>query len=152
LCILALYGCEGANFQSSVPAYPVRIDLDTKAVFVHFLPTAFGSYVTVNAEGYYFNGEFVLPRGVNDAYGYGGVVAYVGMSGYTAYDLGCPNCAQKGKKSPCMVDGMFAECPVCGEQYDLAGGFAMPQKGISKERLRPLYIHPENDKLIIRQK
>ena len=149
LCI-TLAGCEGTTFQSSVPAYPVRVVIDTR-VFVNFKPEHFGSYITVNRDGYFENDKFVMPVNAMDAYGYGGVVVYVGMFGYTAYDLACPYCAAKGKKSPCVVDGMYAECLQCEEKYDLGGGYALPQNGLSKEALRKLRIINTDGKLTITQ-
>ena len=77
VCLLSLFlvACEGTTFQSSVPAYPVRVVIDTKqGAFVHFQPTATGSYITIDRDGYYMNGSFVLPLGVTDMYGYGGIV------------------------------------------------------------------------------
>jgi nitrite reductase/ring-hydroxylating ferredoxin subunit len=50
------------------------------------------------------------------------------------------------------MDGIFAVCPVCGEEYELATGSAIPQKGISKETLRPLNCTPQGDKLVISQR
>jgi len=152
ICAL-LCGCEENSFKSSVPAYPVRISIDTKVgQFVHFLPTAQNSHVVVNREGYFLNGTHVLPLGATDAYGYGGVVVYVSINGYDAYDLACPNCAAHGLKEACSINGMFAECPRCSEQYDLASGYAAPQKGLVRETLRRLNIIQSDGKLTITQK
>ena len=130
--------CEG--FNNSVPVYPVRMTIDTReGVFVHFKKTAICSYVILNSKGYYYNGEFVKLRPQTDAYGYGGVIVYVNMlSSYDAWDLACPYCAARGRCVPCDVDGIFATCPQCGEQYDLGSGTAVPQKGIGNESLRRL--------------
>ena len=150
---LMLMGCEGTTFQSSVPAYPVRLTIDTRiGEFVHFQPDAFGSYVVVNKEGYFLNGNYVLPRGATDAVGYGGVVVYVSMGGYDAYDAACPHCAAEGRCVPCDVDGFYATCPECGEKYDLGSGFALPMKGISHEALRRLNIVNSDGKLTITQR
>ena len=65
--------CENTTFRSSVPTYPVHVVVDTKAVFVDFLPENTNAYVTVNAEGYKENGRFIKGLTVDDAYGYGGV-------------------------------------------------------------------------------
>lgn len=155
LTVLAvlLLSCENNSFRSSVPTYPVHITIDTKlGEFVHFQPTATGSYVVANKDGYFLNGKYVLPLPVTDAYGYGGVVAYVDMFGYSAYDLACPNCASKGLCQPCSIDGAFAVCPNCGEQYDLATGTAAPQKGLVRETLRRLNIITSDGKLTITQR
>ena len=50
------------------------------------------------------------------------------------------------------MDGIYAICPRCGELFDIASGYAMPQKGISKEALRSLNIIASDDKLTITQK
>jgi hypothetical protein len=50
------------------------------------------------------------------------------------------------------MDGIYAICPRCGEQYDIGSGYAMPQKSISKEALRQLNIIVSEDKLTITQK
>lgn len=151
-CLL-FASCEGTTFQSSVPAYPVRVIVDTKmGAFVHFQPTALNDHLVVNREGYTLNDQFVMPLGVMDMYGYGGVVVYVGLFGYTAFDLGCPYCAAHGACRSCTIDGIYAVCPECGEQYDLGSGYALPQKGISHEALRPLNLINSDGKLTITQK
>lgn len=146
-------GCETRNtFRSSVPLYPVRVVVDTKTLFVNFMPTAFNSYITVTPEGYKENGKFVLPLSAMDAYGYGGVVVYVSMNGYVAFDLACPECAAHGQKSPCAIEGMYAICPTCGEEYELGSGYGLPRKGISHEALLQLSIINSDGKLTVTQK
>jgi nitrite reductase/ring-hydroxylating ferredoxin subunit len=146
-------GCDGTTFQSSVPAYPVRIIIDTQlGAFVHFQPTSLNSHIVVNRDGYVFNDEYVMPLGAMDMYGYGGVVVYVSLYGYEAFDLACPYCAGKGLCKACTIDGIYAVCPHCGEEYDLASGYALPQKSISKETLRRLNIIASDGKLTITQK
>ena len=34
------------------------------------------------------------------------------------------------------VDGLYAICPLCDEQFDLGYGYAVPTKGVTKEPLR----------------
>lgn len=152
LAVVTLCGCDGTTFQSSVPAYPVRVVINTKTLFTGFLPENTNAYITVNQEGYKENGVFRKPIDVTDAWGYGGVVAYVSIVGYVAYDLACPNCAAHGHKSPCEMEGIYAICPRCGEHFDIGSGYAMPQKSISKEALRQLSIIASEDKLTITQK
>lgn len=152
IAVLMLCGCEGSTFQSSVPAYPVRVVINTKTIFTDFFPENTNAYITVNQNGYYENGTFKQPVTVTDAWGYGGVVAYISLAGYVAFDLACPYCAEHGHKSPCEMDGIYAICPRCGEHYDIASGYAMPQKGISKEALRLLNIIATEDKLTITQR
>ena len=150
---LLLMGCEGTTFQSSVPAYPVRVTIDTKqGAFVHFLPTSTGSHVVTNRDGYFLDGQFVLPLGVTDAYGYGGVVVVVDLFGYSAYDLACPYCAARGLCRPCTIDGIYARCAECGEEYDLLSGTAVPQHSISHEALRRLNIINSDGKITVTQR
>ena len=145
-------GCEGTTFRSSVPAYPVRVVIDTKmGAFVHFQPEALGTYVVANRDGYFLNERWVASSSAMDAYGYGGVLVYISAFGYNAFDQACPNCAEKGTKSPCAVDGGFAVCTTCEERYDLLSGTAAPQKGIAREALRRLTIINSDGRLTITQ-
>lgn len=127
-------GCEDTTMRSSVPHYPVSIRINTQlGMFVHFVSSNIYSYIIVDADGIHFNGQ-TYPRDTQTAYGYAGVVVYIDGDGeYSSYDLCCPNCVSK--RIAVNVDGMFATCPECGEQYDLGSGYAVPQKGISKETL-----------------
>ena len=152
LIAILLCSCEGTTFQSSVPAYPVRVVINTKTMFTGFTPENTNAYITVNEEGYKENGVFKQPVTVTDAWGYGGIVVYVSLAGYVAFDLACPYCAEHGHKSPCEMDGIYAICPRCGEHFDIASGYAMPQKGTSKEALRSLNIIASDDNLTITQK
>ena len=153
LCIFACFlcGCEGTTFRSSVPAYPVHAVIDTRAEFIDFTPENLNAYITIDKDGYKKNGKFVRLLTVQDYWGYGGIVVYVSMAGYVAFDLACPACALKAQKSPCEMHGMYAVCPVCGEEYELGSGYALPRNHISKEALRKLRITHSGDKLIISQ-
>lgn len=149
LFALLFCGCEGTTFQSSVPHAPVHVEIDTRGLFVHFMPENLNSYITVNAEGYKENGKFVKPVGGMDAWGYGGVVVYVSLAGYVSYDLACPYCAARGSRVSCEMDGIEAVCPHCGEHYELGSGYALPQTGVSKEALKRLKITPLEGKLLV---
>ena len=150
--VFVLAACNDTTWKSSVPTYPVRVNINTKlAEFVHFQPTATGMYVVANKDGYFMNDKFVLPFPVTDAYGYGGVVVYIDLFGYSAYDLACPNCAAKGSCVPCAIDGAFAVCPHCGEEYDLMSGTGAPQKGLVREALRRYNIINSDGKLTVTQ-
>ena len=153
LCVLVLGGCDdNTTFRSSVPTYPVRITIDTNVgPFVHFIPTASYSHIIVNEDGYFYDGEFIQkPLGM-DAWGYAGVVVYINMmGGYDAYDLCCPNCVYE--RQACKVDGLFATCPLCGEQYTLGDGTAVPTKGIAKEQLLRLNVMNSGDRITITER
>jgi len=150
--MVALVGCKNDTFNNSVPRYPVNISIDTRSgVFVHFVPTALNTFVIVNAEGYHYNGE-VIPRLITNAYGYGGVLVYIDINGnYNAWDLACPYCAGRGVLHPCDVDGIFATCPECGEQYDVGSGTAVPQKGLAREPLLRIPLTNSGGVITVRQ-
>lgn len=148
---LLLASCEGTTFKSSVPVYPVRVKINMDlGEFVHFRNQAQGDYIEVHPDGFTYNGKWIYPLGDN-MYGYGGVLVYVSVNGYDAYDMACPYCAGHGMRNSCTIDGMYAVCPHCGEQYDLASGTAMPQKSISKETLKRLQIISSSNTLTISQ-
>ena len=151
---LCLISCKDQNsFQSSVPRYPVSVTINTNSgEFVHFLPTALNSYVLVDAAGYHYNGRVVQPLSVLDAYGYGGVVVYIDINGnYNAFDMACPYCAGRALLRPCLIDGIFAKCPECGEEYDLGSGTAAPQKGVARESLLRLTVSNSAGQIYVRQ-
>ena len=155
-CLTALLflGCKDHNsLQSSVPRYPVNVTIDTRSgVFVHFLPTALNTYVQVDAAGYHYHDEVVQPLSVLDAYGYGGVVVYIDINGnYNAFDMACPYCAERALLRPCLIDGIFAKCPECGEEYDLGSGTAAPQRGIARESLLRLPLNNAAGQITVRQ-
>ncbi len=153
LAAVMMAACEGTTFQSSVPTYPVRITINTRmGPFVHFQPDNFGSHIEVLTNGYYVDGKFVMDRLTTDACGYGGIVAFVDLYGYSAYDLACPYCASRSARTTCEVDGIYATCPHCGERYDLGSGYALPQNGTSHEALRRMNIIQSDGKLTITQR
>jgi nitrite reductase/ring-hydroxylating ferredoxin subunit len=53
---------------------------------------------------------------------------------YHAADLCCPNCVKREK--PMLVDGLYAICPLCEEEFDLSYGYAIPTKGKTKEAMK----------------
>ena len=152
---MLMAGCENSTFQNSVPAYPVHVVIDTRmGDFVHFQREIVGDYVIVTPSGYFHKDKLVQPLLATDRCGYGGVIVYVSMlQDYCAFDLACPNCAQKSLCRPCLIDGLYGVCPECGEQYDISSGTAAPQRGIAHETLRPLSVNgKETGKLVISQK
>ena len=153
LCVLLCVSCkDDTTLQSSVPRYPVNITIDTRSgSFVHFKPEAINTFVLVDEEGYHYNGE-IVQRSVLDAIGYGGVVVYIDINGkYNAWDLACPYCAARGKRSPCAISGIMAHCHECDEQYDIGSGTAAPQRGVAKEYLLRIPVLDNDGKLTIRQ-
>lgn len=151
ICLL-FSSCDGPT-RSSVPVYPVRFEVNTKTVFIDFTPQNLNAYITLDRDGYKENGVWKLPATAMDAWGYGGVVLYVSMVGYAAFDLACPHCAAQGRRSPCEMNGIYAVCPDCGEEYEVASGYGFPRKGISKEAMLRLntYVTASGDIIQVRQ-
>lgn len=137
--LLLLGSCEDTVYRSSVPAYPVYLRLNIIAEYPHFVVTNTNACLT-----------FTKPRYPTDAIGYGGILIYVGMdAAYHAFDMACPVCLRRDQ--PVEVDGFYARCPVCGEEYDLSFGLAVPTHGISREALRTLSVSFDNTYLTVRQ-
>lgn len=132
---MLLTGCERTNWRSSVPDFPIRLEINTTVgMYVNFVPENVTSYLIVDAGGFHLNG-ITQPLTVQDAYGYAGTVVYIdGVHPYGAYDLCCPHCVKRDK--PCIVDGMYAICPECGEEYDIYLGNGVPMHGIANEPLK----------------
>ncbi len=130
-----LTACQGTTFRSAVPDYPIHLEINTRVgMFVSFVPGNITSHVIVDAGGFHFNG-ITQPLTVQDAYGFAGTVVYIDASdSYAAYDLCCPHCLKRDV--PCTIDGMFAVCSECGEQYDIYSGNGVPTRGIAKEPLK----------------
>lgn len=149
LLLFLFTACEDTTFRSSVPYYPVSLKIDTNQdIYVNFKPACITSYVVADKDGYHFNGITRMYSGMGFAYGYAGVVIYITLgSEYMAYDLCCPHCLLQHK--PVDVDGMFATCPTCGEEYNL-DVYGTPTKGISREALRRYSTLYSNGVLTIR--
>ena len=130
-----LTACQGTTFSSAVPDYPIHLEINTRVgMFVNFVPGNPTSHVIVDAGGFHFNG-ITQPLTVMDAYGFAGTVVYIDNSGtYAAYDLCCPHCLLRD--APCCIDGMFAVCDSCYEQYDIYSGNGVPTRGVAQEPLK----------------
>lgn len=130
-CCLLLLGCDGVNYRSSVPYVPVSYTLYITSKHPHFV-TANG-YQAMTITQTKFEREYI---------GYAGLLVWVGMDeNYHAADLCCPKCLKPNK--PVELDGIFAVCPLCGEQFDLSYGYAFPTKGYTKEPLRMYQVRPQ---------
>ena len=129
---LTAVGCNDNN-DTSVPSSPVHLELNTFLEFTGFVPTNWNSFVLVDSKGYHYN-KNVYPLKVGDYYGFAGVIIYIAMDKYTAFDAGCPHCLDKSK--PVQPDGFNAVCPTCGEAYDMTLGVGNPTRGVTSECLR----------------
>ncbi len=141
LPLLLLSGCEN-YYTSSIPTRPVYMRL---SVLQYPSLVSAGSYAVLDKTGLYENGTWRRQLLETERYGYGGVVLYCtgdNLYPYVAFDLCCPFCADP--INHCEPTGLFAECPRCGEVYDLSC-YGMSTKGISKEALKRYavgYMHP----------
>lgn len=137
LLACVVIGCENDQ-RNPVPSYPVYIDLNIVGEFPHFVPD--NGFRTMT---------FTTRRFDTEAIGYAGVLVWVDMQGrYQAADLCCPVCLKRD--TPIEVDGIFARCSECGEEFDLSYGYCTPQKGISHHALRKFRVSYGGGHLIVR--
>lgn len=124
LFVLLFASCSGQAYHSSVPNAPVQFTLNVLVEDPSFTTAHTGAYKIIDRRRY-----------ETDFIGYAGLLLFVGMDmNYHAFDLACPHCLSRTKHLE--VDGMFAICPICQEQYDLSFGYGLPQNGITNEPLR----------------
>jgi len=145
LCILlGLPACNETSYSGSpVPYAPVGYTVNITSEHPNFRKE---------------NGYAVLPpvttkRFEYDYIGYAGLLVWVGMDNeYHAADLCCPHCLSPNK--PVEVDGIWAKCPTCEEEFDLSYGYCSPRHGTSKYPLKRYTVQEQYSvaelKLIIR--
>lgn len=133
LMLLALAGCDKIN-NKEVPAYTVRIDLSTYALWNTYGVAGVGDYRIFSRE----RGEPKnFPYNANTYTGYGGILLMMALNmsegGYapTAYDASCPV-----ESSPNITVGIDATnfdavCPRCGSRYDVLQGAGGPKSGVA---------------------
>lgn len=136
--VAALLTACGNDRRNPVPTYPVYLDLDIQAEFPHFVPG--NGFQTLVFRERRYEREYV---------GYGGILVVIAMDGkYYALDMACPVCLNRD--SVLQLDGFYAVCPHCGEQYDVSYGLGLPTKGKSKWPLRAYKCFADGGHLIIR--
>ncbi|MBO4622224.1 MAG: hypothetical protein J5635_06115 [Paludibacteraceae bacterium] len=124
VALLVLGACENPGLVNPVPNYPVSMELNILGEFPTFTQSNIGAHM-----------EFLTPRFPTERVGYSGVLVFVNFNEqYSAFDLCCPHCVQRYQ--PLEVNGIFAVCPVCGEEYDLSYGYGVPTKGIAENYLK----------------
>lgn len=124
ILLLALSSCEDINWQSSVPNMPVNYTLYITREHPHFVVE--NGYQTMTITKKQFQEQYL---------GYAGLLVWVGMDNqYYAADLCCPHCLKRNK--PLQVDGLYAVCPICSEQFDISYGICNPTQGVTKEPLQ----------------
>lgn len=133
--LLLLSSCRDTTFFSSVPSYPVQFELNIWAEYPHFVPDNGFQALT-----------FTQRRYDVDYLGFAGLLIWVDMNAeYKAADLCCTHCLTRD--AAVRVDGFYAVCDKCGEQYDISYGIGNPTKGISNEMLRHYKVLYGNGKL-----
>ncbi len=126
--------------QIRLPQRPVNIVIKDEGILVHFFSNTWGDFVTADEQGLHYHGQTIYRQEGTGAYGYGGIVTVVTnntTNPYASFDLACPHCyEQHAKPVRIHVDGCFATCPECGEQYNIGTGVGSPDKGISHYNLQ----------------
>lgn len=140
LFLLVLFVACKQEPQIQIPQRPVNIIIKDEGILVHFFSGTWGDYVTADEQGLHYHGQTIYRQEGTGAFGYGGIVTIVTNNNnnpYASFDLACPNCYEK-KAQPVRikVEGIFATCPECGEQYNIGTGVGSPDKGISHYNLQ----------------
>ena len=135
---IILSGCYD-NYVSSIPDYPVRLQLNLTSTYPTFKnnPNQFLIFET--------------PPKYGESVGFGGIIIYAGINPdeYFAFDLACPNEANKSiKVEPSDYFGRVV-CETCGSVYEISSSGAFPIEGPSKEPLKRYKAIPQGDILYI---
>ncbi|MDR1499376.1 MAG: (2Fe-2S)-binding protein [Tannerellaceae bacterium] len=119
-------------FISSIPSYPVYLELDLDFEDSALIPLL--SY------------RIYTPQNINQAVektGFGGVLVFHGnaaMNAYYAFDVACPHEASRSVAVTVDDDHLYATCPACHTRYDLTSGAANPVDGPGHEQLKPYRV------------
>lgn len=122
LLTIPLVSCND-NVQSSIPDFPVYLNLNLTTVYPNFRsPNQALTFEKRTFE--------------TDRVGYGGILVYIGFDGeYYAFDMSCPvEVKQTVRVHP---NGLGqAVCESCGSMFDLGYGIGNPSSGEAKEALK----------------
>lgn len=136
LLLLLIFSCTKIN-KSDIPYARVYLELDLR-------------YEDKNLIGLYNYKEFTSPRKAGEAVGYSGILVVCGTENmYYAFDLCCPNEAERGTKIAPTHAGT-AKCPKCETEYDTGFGTGAPTKGPSKYALQKYPLVSTGQKLVVR--
>ena len=125
-----LFSACDSSFQSSIPDYPVSLELDLR--FEDKELRAVQAYKIYTLRNININLERC---------GFGGVLVYHGVNSlatdaFYAFDIACPYEAQSNITVEIDNEGIYAICPKCGSKYELINGVGNPVEGVSKEYLK----------------
>lgn len=146
VCLMALGGCARLN-NTSLPDYPVRINLSNYALWTTYGVTGVGDYRIFNRDKRL---PANFPYDANTYTGYGGVLLVMAQDIYsstgmapTAYDLACPVEGRADVVVSIDEDKLQAVCPMCQSRYDVffgagravSGSAATHNKGLNPYRV-----------------
>ncbi|MBQ1797748.1 MAG: hypothetical protein IIZ89_00085 [Muribaculaceae bacterium] len=142
LLAVLLCACDHVN-NKEVPAYVVRIDLGTHAMWSTYGVSGVGDYR-------YFNREMGVPQNfpfnANTHTGYGGVLLMMALDASTgnyepvAYDGACP--VENVQSTVVGINGKLeAVCPKCGSRYNVLTGLGGPIDGVAHKSNYGLRIY-----------
>jgi len=130
-----LTGCND-NIQSSIPDFPVYLQLN--------LTTTYPNFRTPNQALTFEKGIFVTDR-----IGYGGILVYIGFDGeYYAFDMCCPYEVKQNIRVHPNGYGQ-AVCDSCKSVFDIGYGIGNPSSGKAKEALKRYTTAVSGDVLYI---
>jgi nitrite reductase/ring-hydroxylating ferredoxin subunit len=125
------------NYYSSIPDYPVSLELNLTTTYPTFRNSINQSHT------------FIKPITVMDRIGFGGILVYSGFDGeYYAFDMSCPyEVKQTVRVYP---NGLGqAVCEGCGSVFDIGYGIGNPSSGKAKEGLKRYKVTLNGDVLYI---
>jgi len=133
------------NIQSSIPDYPVYLQLNLTAKYPTFK----------NSSGQFLSFEKVITT--NDRIGFGGIVVCTGISlddyggtQYYAFDMACPyEVKNTAKVHPDKTGLPQLVCDKCGSVFDITFGSGHPLSGPAKEYLKKYRTSLSGDILFV---
>lgn len=133
---LSLAGCDD-NVQSSIPNYPVSLELNLTSTYPTFRNSVNQSLI------------FKTKVKATDYIGYGGILVYTGFDGeYYAFDMSCPYEVKRTVRVYPNDIGQ-AVCEGCGSIFDISYGIGNPTSGPAKEVLKRYKTTLSGDRLYI---
>lgn len=143
--ILCLFPSCDKKYISSIPDYPVYLELDLNFEDKDLIPVqAYKIFTSAN---------------INQAVervGYGGVLVYHGLSNtagtdaYYAFDLSCPHEASRTVTVEVDENSVYAVCPKCGSQFELLNGIGNRISGPTDEYLKSYQVSVSGNRIIVR--
>lgn len=145
LAAILMAACDD-NYVSSIPNYPVRLQVRLTAEYSTFK----------NSTNQFL--LFEARKLETDRIGYGGIMIYSGLmtddygnSVYYAFDMACPYEAKQDVKVYPVQDSLpgLVRCEKCGSEFNVAYGFGDPVKGPATEILKRYRVTYSSDVLIV---